>query len=73
VERVLPTDTPTELQAKGIHYVLVDSGGLDLLGITINDWTNRYNGALIGTATFEALPGSTASDYLVRLNSPQNK
>jgi hypothetical protein len=68
VERVLPDDAPAELQALGIHYVLVDSDGLGLLGITIGDWTNRFDGTLVSTVEFELKPGTMAQDYLVRLN-----
>lgn len=73
VERVLPGDTPLELQAKGIHYVLVDSSGLGLLQMTIGDWTNRFDGVLVDSLQYESDPGVMAEDYLVRLNSPMGK
>ena len=68
VERVLPTDTPAQLQARGIHYVIVDSSGLGYLNITIQDWTNQFNGTLVASMTMETNPGETGEDYLVRLN-----
>lgn len=71
VERVLLDDTPSQLQAKGIHYVLVDSGGLGYFEMTIGDWANRYDGVLIDSIEVEASPGTTAEDYLVRLNAPE--
>ena len=70
VERVLPNDDPAELQANGIHYVLVDSDGLGLLNMTIGDWTNQFNGTLVGTIEYEQTAETTARDYLVRLNTP---
>jgi hypothetical protein len=73
VERVLPTDTPAQLRAEGIRFVLVDEGGLGLLNMTIGDWTNQFNGVLIDTTNFEAIPGTTGTDYLVRLNPPGKK
>ena len=73
VERVLPTDTPSELWNKGIHYVLVDSSGIGFLNMGIGDWTNQFNGVLIDSVTYEAIPGTTATDYLVRLNPPDAK
>jgi hypothetical protein len=73
VERVLPDDTASQLQAKGIHYVLVDSSGLDLLNMTIGDWTNHYGAVLVDSSGLETSPGIIATDYLVRLNPPGNK
>lgn len=73
VERVLPDDSPRELQAKGIRYVLLDSSGLGLLQMTIGDWTNRFDGVLIDSVQYEAEPGAMARDYLVRLNPPGEK
>jgi hypothetical protein len=70
VERVLPTDAASELWGKGIHYVLVDSAGIGFLKMGINDWTNQFNGVLVDSATYETIPGSTATDYLIRLNPP---
>jgi hypothetical protein len=70
VERVLLEDTPAGLQTKGIHFVLVDSSGLDYLNMTIADWTNQFEGVVIDSAEFETSPGNMAKDYLVRLNSP---
>jgi hypothetical protein len=73
VERVLPDDTPQKLQAEGVHFVLLDSDGLEMLGLTVADWTNRYDGVLIDTIAYESQPGSTNRDYLVRLNPPLRK
>jgi hypothetical protein len=73
VERVLPDDSLLELQAKGIHNVLVDGSGLGLLGMTIDDWTNRFNGTLIDSMNYEAEPGVTETDYWVRINPPATK
>ena len=70
VERVLPDDDPRDVQAKGIHYVLVDSSGLGLLQMTIGDWTNRFDGVLVGSLQYESSPGEFDQDYLVRLNAP---
>ncbi len=70
VERVLPDDQPSELQAKGIHFVFIDSTGLADLDMTIGDWTNRFDGVLVGTTNIEGIPGTIATDYLVRLNPP---
>jgi hypothetical protein len=70
VERVLPDDTPQELQAKRIHFVLVDPGALSAFNMTIADWTNRLNGTLIDTAQYETTPGATATDYLIRIHLP---
>ena len=70
VERVLPNDTPMQLQDKHIHFVLVDSGGLSYLGMTIGQWTNQFDGVLIDTLEMETSPGETGSEYLVRLNNP---
>jgi hypothetical protein len=73
VERVLPDDSPLELQAKGIHYVLVDGSGLGLLQMTIDDWTNRFEGTLVDSLRYESDPGKTDEDYLVELNPPNGK
>jgi hypothetical protein len=73
VERVLPNDNPRDAQAKGIHYVLVDSSGLELLQMTIGDWTNRFDGTLMDTLSYESDPGVSAEDYLVRLNARKVK
>ncbi|MGH7980998.1 MAG: hypothetical protein ACREE6_16595, partial [Limisphaerales bacterium] len=73
VIRVLPTDTPAQLQAMGIRYVLLDSEGLTDLKMTLGEWTNQLDGVLIGVTNFQAGPESRASDYLVRLNSPGTK
>lgn len=70
VERVLPDDSPASLQAKGIHFVLVDSDGLGLLNLTISDWTNRFGGAVVDSMEFKPTPGTTITNYLVRLNPP---
>lgn len=70
VERVLPSDSLSMLQARGIHFVLVDSDGLGLLGLSIAQWTRQFNGTVVDTFAFEANPGTTATDYLVKLSPP---
>lgn len=67
VVRVLPDDTSSALQARGIHYVLLDEGSLDLQSTTIGDWTNQFGAILVDSIEFEASPGTTTKDYLVRL------
>lgn len=73
VERVLPEDLSPDHEARGIHFVLVDSDGLGLLGMTIGDRMNRFNGTVIATQDFEEAPGDTLRDYLVRLNPQDEK
>ncbi len=73
VERVLPDDTAAELQARGIHFVLVDSDGMGLLGMSIGDWTNRFDGTLVDSKELESGPGETVGEYLVRLNALPKK
>jgi hypothetical protein len=75
VQRILPDDTPQQVRAEGIHYVVLD-GGLytyALPSVTIADWTNRYDGVLVDSVKFETQPGKTGGDYLVRLNPAHNK
>jgi hypothetical protein len=73
VQRVLPEDTSRQLQADGVHFVLVDDSGLEMLGLTIADWTKQFDGVVIDSAAFETQPGKTGWDYLVRLNPPVQK
>jgi len=73
VERVLPDDTPSQLQAKDIHYVLVDGSGLGFLNLTIGDWTNRFGAVLVDSVAIETIPGTIETNYLVRLNTPGTK
>ena len=68
VERVLPGDKSSDLQAKGIHFVLVDSDGLGLLKDTIGDWTNRFDGIVVDSVRIQAASDTTITNYLVRLN-----
>jgi hypothetical protein len=69
----LPEDTSRQLQADGVHFVLVDDSGLEMLGLTIADWTKQFDGVVIDSAAFETQPGKTGWDYLVRLNPPVQK
>jgi hypothetical protein len=73
VERVLPSDTAQQLRAEGVHFVVLDSDGLGMLGLTIADWTNRHDGVLIEAIAYESQPGNTNWDYLVRLNPSPRK
>jgi hypothetical protein len=41
--------------------------------MTIGDWTNRFDGVLIDALQYEADPGTTSEDYLVRLNPPTDR
>jgi hypothetical protein len=68
VVRVLPGDTLRQLQSAGVHYVVVDSDGLQMSGTTIEQWVKRYGGVLVDQMEFETQPGNTGRDYLVHLN-----
>ncbi len=67
VQRILPRDTPQQLQQAGIHYAVVDADGLKMLGKTLEQWTTEHHGAVFDQLSFEKQPGQTSSDYLVRL------
>lgn len=67
VDRVLPIDTPAELEAKHIHYVLADDQ------LPIGFWTNQLDGVVLDKEAFEGMPGVTNFDYWIRLNSPSEK
>ncbi len=68
VERVLPDDKPAELQARGIHFVMIDSDGMGLSSTTLGDWTNRLNGVVVDSVEIQAGVDNTITNYLVRLN-----
>jgi hypothetical protein len=68
VERVLPGDKPAELQASGIHFVMIDSDGMGLSSTTLGDWTNRLNGVVVDSVEIHAATDNTITNYLVRLN-----
>jgi hypothetical protein len=72
VVRVFPSETPAQLRAENIHYVLLDSESLNLK-MSVADWTNRLDAVLIGSTNFEKDANTTVSDYLVRLNPPGEK
>ena len=67
VERVLPTDTPVQLQSRHIHYVLADDE------LPIRFWTNQLDGVVLDQESFESMPGHTNDDYWIRLNPPRGK
>jgi hypothetical protein len=70
VKRILPDDSPEELRREGIRYVLVDDIGLQAIPMTIDQWTQRYNGTLVTQLAF--LPdrhSPLAHVYLVILGS----
>jgi hypothetical protein len=73
VERVLPGDTPADLQAKGIHFLMVDADGLGLLGTTLDVWTNQFDAVVVDSVRIHAATGLTVTNYLVRLNLPGAK
>lgn len=67
VERVLPIDTPAQLEARHIHYVLADDQ------LPIGFWTNQLDGVVLDKKGFEGMPGVTNFDYWIRLNPPRAK
>jgi hypothetical protein len=74
VQRVLPDDSNEQMQAAGVHFVVLDCDeGLAMLGMTIGDWTNRYDAFLVDSIQYETQPGLIGTDYLVRLNPPRQK
>jgi hypothetical protein len=68
VVRVLPGDTPRQLQSAGVHYVVLDSSGLQMSGTTIEQWVKQYRGVLVDRLDVESQPGKTGSIYLVSLS-----
>jgi len=69
VVRVIPGDTPQQLQQAGIHYVVLDNDWPRRLGGTIEQWAKRYHGVLVDQLDVETTPGNTGSIYLVRLGA----
>ena len=67
VERVLPTNNPAQLEAKGIHYVLADDE------LPIGFWTNQLDGVVVDKESYEGVPLITNFDYWIRLNPPEKK
>lgn len=71
VERVLADDSPEQVRAKGIHYVLVEGILLDAEQITIEQWLQRYEASVVKQLEFLQDPYRPPGHlYLVRLNPP---
>jgi hypothetical protein len=74
VERVLPGDTPEQLRAQGIHYVLVEDIGLKMMQMTIEQWLQRYDASMVDQLEFLEDPyRSPGHLYLVHLMNRRNK
>lgn len=67
IERVLPTDTPRQLESRHIHYVLADDE------LPIGFWTNQLDGTVLGKISYRGMPGETDCDYWIRLNPSGKK
>ena len=70
VVRVLPEDTPRQLLAAGVHYMVVDDDWARLWDMSFERGLKFYHGTLVDEMTFESQPGNTAKMYLVRLQYP---
>jgi hypothetical protein len=71
IQRILPGDTPEQLQSAGIHYVVVERFYLDKTGDDLAQWLARFNGLLIKQWIFPGDPyGPPQVFYLVRLQKP---
>lgn len=69
VERVLADDTPEQLRAQGMHYVLVEDFALGASHTTIDQWMQRYDARLVDQLEFLEDPYRPPGHlYLVRLN-----
>ena len=49
---LLPDDSPEQLRALGIRYMVVDGEALHLTGQTIQQWMDKYNASLVSEHTF---------------------
>jgi hypothetical protein len=56
VERVLAGDTPGQLRAQGIHYVVVEGDELVAEKLTVDQWLDKYDGQLVNQLAFTTEP-----------------
>jgi hypothetical protein len=74
VVRVLAEDTPEQLQAQGIHFVLVEDVALDAAHLNLEQWMQRYDARLVDQLEFYEDPYRPRGHYfLVRLNPLPNQ
>ncbi len=66
VERIMPEDTPDELRAEGIRYVVVEENFLKQ-GQTLEGWLAQYRAVLVQQLTTKIPSGEAFHVYLVRL------
>lgn len=74
VERVLAGDTPEQLRAQGIHFVLLEDVVLERAHMTIEQWLEEYDAGIVDQLSFvEDTYHPLGHLYLVRLNEPAAK
>ena len=67
VYRVLPGETPEDLRARGVHYVIADGEGMKRFQSTPEEWLRQMRGEEAGHLDYAILPGVTNRVYLVHL------
>jgi hypothetical protein len=69
VERVIQTDSPVQLAAQGIHYVIIEN--YPSLNCSIAEWMARYHASLVSELTVQERGHDNAQSdvYLMRLDS----
>lgn len=70
VVRITPEDTPRQLLAAGVHYVVVDDNFPLLWGGTVERGLKYYHGTVVDQLSFETQPGVTSKILLVKLGYP---
>ena len=67
VQRVLPEDSPEQLRAAGIHFVLIEDNYLKTANDTLEQWLVRYHGDLIQQWEIHGNRHEPEGYFLVRL------
>jgi hypothetical protein len=69
IEHICPEDTPAELKARGIEYILIHEEKLDWYNLSLDDWLKKMNAQLVQKIPLNLRASRGPLDWdLVKLN-----